>query len=137
MSCAENQLLAQVLIRRQLLVHMHGGRSWEPRDYNLFSRRVFSLFDPRKPEQVLEMNIFIGDLCGTLYTRGKRYWGPDDKPNRKSSHQYYIDHYYLDLTAFRVRLCEVTGLDGTLTDRMSVERVVSSGVINGSLCTYQ
>lgn len=44
LSWAEHGRIAQALLRRQLFVLMHGGKSWEPRDYPRFIRTVFSLF---------------------------------------------------------------------------------------------
>ncbi|KFA45431.1 hypothetical protein S40293_11525 [Stachybotrys chartarum IBT 40293] len=130
LSWVERQRIAQALVRYQLLVHMHGGRFWEPLDYGSFLARVFSLFDSWELEQVSQMDHFIGSLCGALVRITR------EPPHKFVDHQSAFDRYYPDLEAFRARWQEAEQLDPALWERVGSDISMSSGVIDGAFSMF-
>ncbi|KAL7940349.1 hypothetical protein V8C42DRAFT_349563 [Trichoderma barbatum] len=68
---------AQAILRRQLLVYMHGGKYNRPRDHPRFVKADFSLFHLWKLAQILDIDHFLGDLLGSLADYQMRKRGPN------------------------------------------------------------
>lgn len=79
LSSTEYGRIAQAVVRRQLLVLMHGGKLWEPRNYPHFIGAIFSLFHAWELQQISDLDHFLGQLLISLTARRRRERTADDK----------------------------------------------------------
>lgn len=124
LSRTEHGRIAQAILRRQLLVYIHGGKYSQPLDYHRFVRTVFSLFHIWELEQISDMDHFLGQLLVSLADYQMSEQGPEG--NRSPVRwQFWDIHYAPELKEIAKKLNRMLDSDSSLLDNLCQWEVFS------------
>ncbi|EHK21903.1 uncharacterized protein TRIVIDRAFT_201627 [Trichoderma virens Gv29-8] len=130
LSRTEHGRIAQAILRRQLIVYIHGGKYSRPLDYPRFVRMVFSLFQTWELEQISDMDHFLGQLLVSLADYQMRKRGPNGERS-PVRWQFWDTHYAPELEEFAKKMKSMLDSDNSLLDRLC-QWDVFSGHISAS-----
>ncbi|PNP58771.1 hypothetical protein THARTR1_01471 [Trichoderma harzianum] len=127
LSRTEHGLISQAILRRQLLVYIHGGKYSQPLDYPRFVRTVFSLFHTWELEQISDMDHFLGQLLVSLADYQMSEQGPEG--NRSPVRwQFWDIHYTPELKEIAKKMKRMLDLDSHLLDHFCQWEVLSGRI---------